>query len=133
MEQAYQWSELAGLWGQNNFGGAHDWLGQRWNHLIQTSSKGHDDPDALFLQGLAFAALSFHFTQNRNQEGALLLLDDALRVLSRYQSNYRGVEVTPIMEALKTLRPHLVGLDPESDCPVDPSLFNKFQHERETA
>ena len=80
--------------------------------------------DARFLQGLAFAALSFHFTQNQNQDGAALLADDALRSLPAFQPSHRGVEVTPILETLRTLRPLLNGLDPEADCPMRPFVFN---------
>lgn len=129
--QHFQWGELALLWNGNNFGGAHDWLGARWNHLIQFRPGGHDDPDARFLQGLAFAALAFYFTQNRNQEGALLLLDDARRVLPGFPPDYLGVYLAPILEALNELRPHLVGVECEADCPVEPSMFTRFQFEPE--
>ena len=66
------------LWNAGDFGGVHDWLGLRWNKLVQIAFTRGDDKDARFLQGLAFAALAFHFTQNRNQDGARLLADDAL-------------------------------------------------------
>lgn len=112
------------LWNAGDFRGVHDWLGLRWNQLIQSTLNGNGDTDARFLQGLAFAALSFHFTQNQNQDGAALLADDALRSLPAFQPSYRGVEVAPILETLHALRPLLDGLAPEADCPMRPFAFN---------
>lgn len=129
MKHEFAWDELALLWDGNNFGGVHDWLGERWNRLIQTRPGGHEDPDARFLQGLAFAALAFHFTQNRNQDGAALLTDDALRVLPSFLPAYGGVEVAPVLETLNVLRPLLNGLEPEADCPLQPFFFNKLVYQ----
>ncbi len=100
MKHEFAWDELELLWNANNFGAVHDWLGERWNHLIQSRPAGHDDPDAQFLQGLAFAALAFHFTQNHNQDGAALLADDALALLPQFVPAYRGVAVAPVLETL---------------------------------
>ena len=122
----FEWDELAGLWNAGNFSSVHDWLGLRWSHLIQTRPGGHNDPDARFLQGLAFAALSFYFTQNRNQDGAALLADDAMDALTSFEPTYHGVEITPILETLGALRPLLNGLSPEDDCPMQPFVFNRF-------
>lgn len=120
------WDELAALWNAGDFGAVHDWLGLRWNQLIQTRPGGVDDTDARFLQGLAFAALAFHFTQNQNQDGARLLADDALAVLPEYGPAHMGVEVTPVLRTLNALRPLLDGLDTEADCPMRPFVFNKL-------
>jgi hypothetical protein len=125
----FQWHELAALWDSMEFGAVHDWLGERWCHLIQSDPQGQDHPDAQFLQGLSFAALAFHFTRDYNQDGALLLADDALRVLPRFLPSYRGVDVAPVIESLNVLRPLLVGLDPEADCPLRPFTCNKFKFE----
>jgi hypothetical protein len=127
----FHWDELALLWDANNFGGVHDWLGERWNYLIQSSPDGEKDPDARFLQGLAFAALALYFIQNHNQEGASLLLEDALEVLPDFLPRYRGVHVAPVLETLEILRPLLAGLEPEAECPLKPFMFNKFHYERE--
>lgn len=126
MNAEFAWDELEALWNANNFGGVHDWLGERWNHLIQTRPGGHNDPDAQFLQGLAFAALSFHFTQNHNQDGAALLADDALAMLPRFGPAYRGIEVAPVLETLHALRPLLDNLQTEDACPMQPFVFNKL-------
>lgn len=114
------WRELASCWDSHDFGAAHDWLGERWNHLIQTRPGGHDDPDARFLQGVAFTALAFHFTRNRNQEGARLLLDDALEVLRDYLPSHRGLRVAPMLESLRALQPLLAGIAPDAPCPMEP-------------
>ncbi len=126
----FAWGELAALWDAGDFRGVHDWLGLRWNHLIQTRPAGHEDRDARFLQGLAFAALAFHFTQNGNQDGAAMMVDDALRVLPDYSPSYRGVEVGPVLDTLRILRPMLDGLAPEDDCPMQPFTFNPLSYRR---
>ncbi len=124
--QYLQWQELAPLWDSWNFGAVHDWLGVRWNHIIQSTPQGHDDKDAQFLQGLAFAALAWHFTRHHNQDGAQLLADDALSVLPKFLPTYWGVDVAPIVESLNVLRPLLEGLDPEADCPLQPFVCSKL-------
>ena len=129
MNHGFAWDELALLWDGNNFGGVHDWLGERWNHLIQTRPGGHEDPDAQFLQGLAFAALAFHFTQNHNQDGAGLLAEDAVAKLTGFLPAYRGVEVAPVLETLNALLPLLVDVDREGDCPMQPFVFNKLAYQ----
>jgi len=127
----FAWDELAALWNAGEFGQVHDWLGLRWNELIQTRPGGVDDADARFLQGLAFAALAFHFTQNQNQDGARLLADDALGVLPEYRPAHLGVEVAPVLKTLKALRPLLEGLDTEAECPMQPFVFNKLIYHME--
>ncbi len=122
----YAWDELALLWKAGDFGAVHDWLGLRWNQLIQTRAGGMTDRDARFLQGLAFAALAFHFTQNRNQDGARLLADDALAVLLEYRPAHLGVEVGPVLKSLTALRPMLEDLDTEADCPMRPFVSGKL-------
>lgn len=133
MEQEFSWGELDELemlWNGNRFGAAHDWLGERWNYLIQSRPDGEGDRDAQFLQALAFAALAFHFTQNQKQDGALLLADDALAILPGFQPMYRGVEIAPVLETVKTLRPMLDGLDAGAECPMRPFVFNKLRYKR---
>jgi hypothetical protein len=125
-DNAFAWDELAELWNAGNFSAVHDWLGLRWSHLIQTRPDGLNDQDALFLQGLAFAALSFHFTQNQKQDGAALFADDAREALTTFAPAYQGVEVGPILETLRFLRPLLNGLRPDDDCPMQPFVFNRF-------
>jgi predicted metal-dependent hydrolase len=120
MMPAYPWEELARLWDEQDFGGVHDWLGLRWNHLIQERAAGHNDRDARFLQGLAFAALAYHFTRNANQDGARLLADDALQRLAEYAPSYAGIAVEPLLAALCELRPLLEGLDTDALCPLQP-------------
>jgi uncharacterized protein len=120
------WDELAQLWNAGDFGGVHDWLGLRWSRLIQTRARGTDDKDARFLQGLAFAALAFHFTQNRNQEGARLLADDALAVLPGYGAAHMGIEAGPVLRSLRALRPMLENLETEADCPMQPLVAGKL-------
>jgi hypothetical protein len=127
----YAWDELASLWNAGDFGGVHDWLGLRWSQLVQSSSRGVDDKDARFLQGLAFAALAFHFTQNRNQDGARLLADDALSVLPEYGPAHLGVETGSVLKSLRALRPMLDDLDPEADCPMQPFVAEKLIHNLE--
>lgn len=127
--QYFQWQELAPLWEDNEFGRAHSWLGARWNHLIQTRPLGLDDPDARFMQGLAFAAMAIYFTRNCNQQGARLVLDDALERLPAYEPVYRGVHVTPITEMLSRLKPMVADLPLEADCPVEPSFFGRLRFE----
>ena len=122
------WSEVAAMWDGNQMGQLHDWLNARWSRLIRNSMLGNKDPEAEFLQGLAYATLALFFTQNRNQEGALLMIDDAQMVLAKYQPRFLGVHVTPILGALQELRPLLVGLAPEDDCPLYPFVYPKFEY-----
>ncbi|MBK7615655.1 MAG: DUF309 domain-containing protein [Burkholderiales bacterium] len=121
------WTEVAQLWNSNDLGTLHDWLNQRWSRLIRDSALGQRDPEAEFLQALAFATLALFFTQNRNQEGALLMLDDALMALGRYRPAYLGIRIEPIYNTLHELRPLLVGLAPDAECPVWPLLLPKFE------
>ncbi len=122
------WSEAAALWNSNQLRALHDWLNERWSRLIRNSLMGTKDPEAEFLQGLAYATLALFFTQNRNQEGALLMIDDALIVLAKYRPGYLGVKIEPIIAALQELRPLLVGLAPDAECPVYPFVYPKFEY-----
>lgn len=126
------WSQAAAMWDDNQLGQLHDWLNERWSRLVRNSVLGNKDPEAEFLQALAFATLALFFTQNENQEGALLMIDDALVVLSRYKPSHLGVDVDPIVEALAQLRPMLVGLAPDAACPMWPFVYPKFSFRRRT-
>ncbi len=122
------WSEVAAMWNGNQLGQLHDWLNERWSRLIRNSLLGTKDPEAEFLQGLAFAALALFFTQNRNQEGALLMIDDAQMALAKYRPCFLGVNVAPVLGTLAELRTLLVGLAPEDDCPLYPFVYPKFEY-----
>jgi hypothetical protein len=124
------WSEVAAMWDANELDDLHDWLNRRWSRLIRNSVLGTDDPEAQFLQALAFATLALYFTQHHNQEGALMMVDDALLTLTKYSPRFMGVEVEPIVATLLDLRPLLVGLAPDAACPVWPFVYAKFQFHR---
>ncbi|MFN3883783.1 MAG: DUF309 domain-containing protein [Rhodocyclaceae bacterium] len=124
------WSEAAAMWNENRLGELHDWLNERWSRLIRNSLMGMKDPEAEFLQALAYATLALFFTQNRNQEGALLMLDDALIALAKYRPRFLGVEIDPILGALVELRPLLVGLPADAECPLYPFVYPKFEYYR---
>lgn len=127
------WSEAAVLWDANELGALHDWLNERWSRLVRNSVLGHRDPEAEFLQALAFATLALFFTQHQNQDGALLMIDDALVALARFRPAHLGVDVDPIVDALAQLRPLLVGLAPDADCPMWPFVYPKFGFRRRPA
>lgn len=127
------WDELARLWDGNDFRAVHDWLNLRWNGLVTSRVLRDDDPDARFLQGLAFAALALHFTQCGNQEGALMMIDDAMVFLAPYVPSHQGVAVEPVLQSLAELRPMLVGLPPQAECPMQPFVYRKFRHARAIA
>ena len=122
------WTEVALLWNGNELGALHDLLNDRWSRLIRNSVLGTRDPEAEFLQGLAFAALALFFTQNRNQEGAMLLLDDALMVLGKYRPQFLGVRVDPIVATLQDLRPLIAALQADGENPMFPFVYAKFEH-----
>ena len=124
------WEDFAALWNRNDLTPAHDWLNERWSRLIRNSVLGTSDPEAEFLQGLAFATLALFFTQNRNQEGAQLVLDDALVVLGKYRPAFLGVQVDPLLAVLSDLRPLLAGLAAEDDCPMYPFVYPMFEFVR---
>jgi hypothetical protein len=126
------WSEVASLWNSNDFGILHDWLNERWARLIRNSLLGQADPEAELLQALAFATMALFFTQNQNQEGALLMLDDALLALGKYRPAYMGIMIEPIYATLQELRPLLIGLAPDADCPMYPCVYPKFEYFRST-
>ena len=123
------WSEVAALWNANELGVLHDLLNERWSRLIRNSVLGTRDPEAEFLQGLAFATLALFFTQNRNQEGALLMLDDALVALGRYRPRFLGVRIDPIIDTLQALRPLIASLPADGDNPMFPFVYAKFEHD----
>ena len=122
------WKEVAAMWNGNDLGMLHDWLNERWSRLIRNSLLGQKDPEAEFLQGLAFATLALFFTQNQNQEGALMLIEDARMALAKYRPRFLGVNVDPILGALAELRPLLVGLAPDAECPLYPFVYPKFEY-----
>jgi len=122
------WKDVAVMWNSNDLGALHDWLNERWSRLIRNSLLGTRDPEAEFLQGLAFATLALFFTQNQNQDGALLLIDDAQMALGKYRPRFLGVNVEPILGGLQELRPLLVGLAPDADCPLYPFVYPKFEY-----
>ncbi|BAO28238.1 hypothetical protein [Sulfuritalea hydrogenivorans] len=122
------WRDVAVMWNSNDLGALHDWLNERWSRLIRNSLLGTRDPEAEFLQGLAFATLALFFTQNQNQDGALLLIDDAQMALAKYRPRFLGVNVEPILGGLQELRPLLVGLAPDADCPLYPFVYPKFEY-----
>ena len=122
----FAWHELAFLWNANDLPAVHDWLNERWAALVRNRIGGQADPEAQFLQALAFAALALHFTQSRNQSGAALMLDDALVALTRFRPSYLGVRIDPILDTLKELQPLLVGLAHNAECPRQPFAYNKL-------
>lgn len=124
----YDWEEFATLWNGNDLAAAHDWLNVRWSRIVETSLAGNADPNAQFLQGLAFSVLALHFTQSCNQDGALLMLDDALVMLSRYRPAHLGVRVDPVIATLQDLRPLIAGLAPDAEHPVFPFVYRKFEY-----
>ena len=126
------WSEVAALWNNNELGTLHDWLNERWSRLIRNSVLGQADPEAELLQALAYATMALFFTQNQNQEGALLMLDDALLVLGKYRPAYLGIKIDPIYATLQDLRPMLVSLAPDAACPMYPFVYAKFECTRAT-
>lgn len=121
------WEPFAALWNANDLAAAHDWLNERWSRLVRNSLLGTADPEAEFLQALAFAALALFFTQNRNQEGARLVLDDALVALVKYRPAFLGLRVDPIVASLEELRPLLAGLAAEDDCPLFPFTYPRLE------
>jgi len=129
----YDWGELAELWDGNDFRAVHDWLNERWGQLVKSRVLRDDDPDARFLQGLGFAALALYFTQDGNQEGALMMIDDATIYLAPYVPSHQGVAVEPVLQSLAELRPLLVGLAPYAECPIQPFVYRKFRLARAVA
>ena len=125
----FAWHELAFLWNANDLPAVHDWLNGRWSALVRNRIGGQADPEAQFLQALAFAALALHFTQSRNQSGAALMLDDALVALTRFRPSYLGVRIDPILDTLKELQPLLFGLAHNAECPRQPFAYNKLELE----
>ncbi|HLY96389.1 MAG: hypothetical protein ACM3W8_05220 [Sideroxydans sp.] len=126
MHYLWDWDELAHHWNENEFQAVHDWLNQRWATLVRDRVGGDKDPDARFLQGLAFAALALFFTQNGNQESAAIFIDDALMILPQYTPSHLGIRVEPVLETLHTLRPAISLLAPDDECPFQPFVYNKL-------
>jgi hypothetical protein len=126
MHYMWDWDELAQLWNDNQFHEVHDWLNQRWAALVRDKIGSDKDPDAKFLQGLAFASLALYFTQNDNQESALIFIDDALMILPLYSPSHLGIRVEPILETLHTLRPVIALLGADDACPFQPFVYNKL-------
>ncbi len=124
----HDWEALAALWDSNDLQGVHDWLNVRWSRLVETRVAGHSDPEAQFLQGLAFAALALHFAQSRNQDGALLMLDDSLVALVRFRPEFLGVRVDPVIDTLQELRPTIASLAPDAEFPVFPFVYRRFEY-----
>ena len=127
MLPAYNWEELALLWNIHDFRAVHDWLNMRWSGLVQSRVLRDQDPDACFLQGLAFAALALHFTESGNHEGARMMMDDAQVFLVPYVPNHEGVEVEPVLEMLAEVRTRLAGLPLDTPCVLQASGRHRFR------
>lgn len=124
----FRWEELAPLWDGNDLGAAHDWLNERWSRLVRNRVGGQADTEARFLQGLAFAVLALHFTQQGNQAGARLMIEDALVSLAPFRPGFLGVRVDTIVAALTELQPLLSGLPDRADCPMWPFVYPRFEY-----
>lgn len=124
----FAWDELATLWNTNDLAGAHDWLNDRWSRLVRNRPGGQADPEAQFLQALAFAVIGLYMTQTGNQEGARLMMDDAVVALNRYRPAFLGVRIDPILASLEEIRPLLAGLPADAQCPIFPFLYRKFEY-----
>jgi hypothetical protein len=112
------WDELAALWQSGDFRGVHDWINERWARTVQESPQGDADPFARFLQGVAFAALAFHFAEVQNGESAAIFVEDGIDVLSRYPASFAGIEIAPLVDALAELRDRLPA--PDTGLPIPP-------------
>lgn len=128
--QHFAWDELAHLWNGNELDAAHDWLNERWSRLVRNRPGGQADPEAQFLQALAYAVLALYFTQIGNQDGSRVMLDDALMTLGRYRPRFLGVHVDPIYATLDELKPMLAGLAADDPCPMFPFVYRKFEYDR---
>lgn len=126
--ERYDWAALAALWNGNDFRGVHDWLNERWARLVRDRILGDADPEARFLQGLAFAAIAFHFAQNDNAEGARMMLDDALVALAAFRPSYRKVRVDAVMESLEELRPLVLALAAGGAPAPQPFVYRRFEY-----
>ena len=127
-DRHFAWNELARYWNGNDLSAAHDWLNERWSELVRNRPGGQADPEARFLQALAFAVLALHFTQAGNQAGARVLLGDALLALAQYRPRFLGVHIEPIYATLLELKPALAGLADDDPCPVFPFAYRKFEY-----
>lgn len=128
--QHFAWDELAHLWNDNELDAAHDWLNERWSRLVRNRPGGQTDPEAQFLQALAYAVLALYFTQIGNQDGARVMLDDALMTLGKYRPRFLGVHIDPIYATLDELKPMLAGLAADDPCPMFPFVYRKFEYDR---
>ena len=128
--QHFDWEALAHLWNSNDLAAAHDWINERWSALVRNRPGGQADPEARFLQAMAYAVLALYFTQVGKQEGARVVLDDALVALARYRPSFLGVRVDPIYATLDDLKPMLAGLADDDPCPMFPFVYRKFEYDR---
>ncbi len=128
LTDSLDWEEFAALWDSNDLAAAHDWLNLRWSRRVETRVAASDDPEARFLQGLAFATLALYFTQTARQDSALLMLDDALMALAPYRPAFLGVRVDPIVATLGELRPLIASLAPGADNPMFPFVYCRFKY-----
>lgn len=126
----FDWEELAKLWDGNDLAAAHDWLNERWSSLVRNRPGGQADPEARFLQALAYAVLALYFTQIGNQGGARAVLDDGLMALAQYRPRFLGVHIDPIYATLDELRPMLAGLADDDPCPMFPFVYRKFDYDK---
>jgi uncharacterized protein len=133
MLPAYNWEELALLWNVGDYRAVHDWLNVRWSDLVQSRVLRDEDPDARFLQGLAFAALALHFTEVGNHEGARMMMDDAQLFLAPYVPSHQGVAVEPVLEMLVDLRAGLAGVPWDATCVVQRTDARRFRLARVAA
>lgn len=124
----FAWDELAHLWNGNDLAAAHHWLNQRWSGLVRNRPGGQADPEARFLQALAYAVLALHFTQIGNQAGARVVLDDALVALAQYRPSFLGLRIDPIYATLDELKPLLAGLADDDPCPMFPFVYRKLDY-----
>lgn len=126
------WDELASYWHAGDFRTVHDWINERWARVVQERPEGAADPFARFLQGLAFAALAFHFSDGQNRESAGLFVADALAVLPRFAPAHAGIATTPLIDALGELQT-LLALPEGMPLPSQPSYATALRFMRGAA
>lgn len=75
---------------QRQFYTCHDTLEALWMEAME--------PDKTFYQGILQVAVALHHLSNGNWRGAVILLGEGIRRLTRYPLQYAGIELGQFLE-----------------------------------
>lgn len=99
---------------RGEFYACHDTLEALWTEALE--------PDRTFYQGLLQLAVSLYHLSNHNWRGAVTLMGEAIGRLRRYEVDYGGVDLAPVLSQCREILELLQHRGPEAVAEVATQL-----------